>query len=68
MPQLALDDELGHALHCIGDVGEEPGLLADIEQVEQRTGLAVVVVALAVVVAVRVARDLQRRCLPRLPR
>jgi hypothetical protein len=61
MPKLTLDDELRDALHRRGDVGEEPGLLAVVEQIEQRAGLHVILVAIAVVEAVRIAGDLQRR-------
>ena len=61
VPQLPLDDELRHAGHRVGDVAEEALALASVEELEQGPGLAVVVVALAVVVAVPVTRDSERR-------
>ena len=59
--ELAIDDEGRHPFHRAGDVGTEACLVGRIQQAEQRTGLAVVVVAGTVVVAVGVAADFQGR-------
>jgi len=56
-----VDDLVRHALHRFGNVVEEPHFLVIIEQIEQGTGLAVVVVALSMVVAVGIAGNLQWR-------
>jgi len=61
MPKLTLDDVVRAATHRRGDVGEEPGLLVGVEKIEQGAGLNVIVVALAVVITIRIARNFQRR-------
>src|SRR6266446_46125 len=58
---LPLDDLDRHALHRCPVVLEELLLLDGGHQPEQVAGLTIVVVAVAVIVAVGVARDLQRR-------
>ena len=50
---LSLDNVLWNALHGLGEVGEKPGFLTLVEQVEQGPGLTVIVISLAMVVAVR---------------
>jgi hypothetical protein len=59
MAQLAFDDVIRHPLHGLGDVREKPGLLALVKQIEQRSGLDVIIVALAVIVTVCIAGNLQ---------
>jgi len=59
-----LDDFLRHAGHGGGIVAKQALSLAGVEQFKQRPRLAVVVIAVAVVVAVGVAGDLQRHPLP----
>ena len=61
MCQLTLYDVVGHALQGLGDVGEEAGFLALIEQVEMRPRLNVVIVAFAVVVPIGITGYIQRR-------
>jgi hypothetical protein len=46
MVQLTLDDVIRHTLHRFGDVGEEPGFFAIIEQIEQGTGLTIFIITL----------------------
>ena len=61
MRELPLDDLLRHAPHCLGDIREKPLFLARIEQVQERRHLAVVVIAVATIVTIGVARDGERR-------
>jgi hypothetical protein len=61
MPKSTFDNKVRYTLHRRGDVGEKPGLLILVEQIEQRARLGVIVVALAVVVAIRITRNLARR-------
>jgi len=51
--ELALDNEILHALHGVSNVREQSPLLSGIEQVEEGARLAIVVVSFAVVVRVR---------------
>ena len=60
MSQLAFDNFIRRALHRFGGVGEKSGLLAVVEQIEQDPRLAVIVIALAVVITVRITADFQR--------
>ena len=55
----AVDDVIRHALHCGGGVGVKPRLLGTIHQVVQGARLAIVIVSVAMVIAVRVAVDPQ---------
>ena len=55
--ELAFDDEVRYSLHRVGNVGEKAGLLAFVEQIEERSGLAVIVIAMAVVESVRIRGD-----------
>ena len=52
---LALHNGKRHALHGLGDVVEQPVPLLRREQPEKVAGLRVIVVAVAVIVAVRIA-------------
>ncbi len=52
---------LRHTFHRAGGVGKQPLLLVFRHQAEQVAGLRIVVIALALVVAVSVAGDLERR-------
>src|SRR6266699_5135208 len=61
MCDLALDDLDRHALHGLGNVVHQPGSFIRIHKAEQIARLPVIVVAVAVIVAVGVAGDLQRR-------
>ena len=61
MAELAVDDVAWHAGHGGGDVLEQALALPVVEQAEQGAGLAIVVVAGAMIVAVGVAGDAQRR-------
>jgi hypothetical protein len=61
MPQLSLGNLIRNALHRFCNVGEKPGLLPVVEQIEQRPRLAVIIIALAVVIAVRITADFQQR-------
>src|ERR1700712_111926 len=63
MLQLTVDDRAGNALHGTGDVVEETLALSLVEHPEQVARLRVVVVAVAMVVAVGVSGDAQRRLL-----
>ena len=60
MPQLAFDNLIRHALHRLRGVREKASLLAVVEHIEQRPRLAVIVIALAVVITVRITADFQR--------
>jgi len=61
MRQLAFDNLIRHTLHRFGNVGEKSGLPVVVEQLEQRPRLAIIIIALAVVIAVRITTDFQRR-------
>src|SRR3990170_2472062 len=53
--KLPLDDLFRHAPHRFRDIEIEPRLLACVEQIEQRRDLAIIVVAVAMIVARRIA-------------
>jgi hypothetical protein len=59
--ELPLYDEGGHAAHRSGDICGEPRLVRRIQQPVQRSGLRIVVVAVAVVPAARGALQSKRR-------
>ena len=61
MANLAADDLDGHAAHGVGDVVHEPLALLVIEQTEEIAGLGVVVIADAMIVALGIAGDRERR-------
>ena len=61
MRELPLGDLMRDTPHGFGAVEKQASLLAGIEQIEQRRDLLVVVIAVAVIVAIGVARDRQRR-------